>query len=868
MDDDEYDNERKSVVEPKEDTEKELLYRWMLNHDDDSEEEDKEEDKPNAAPKEDTEERPSCGWAPPGFDKDNTEDESDTELEEGIEIAAPSELESMSSGDSDKEKAKVDSKDDYNILYLLLDEVCEKPEKGLSLKEKIKCVKDTILHAAACFIGACKYAKLECERLYAPFTIKIYRDQDCLHLSKINWDKDLIKSLNKTQNWKKLKDDIDLVYGRKICSDISDEKNLENLIRVLSDYFYNYDFVVAPNDGTDEVTQEMKLESYDDKIDESLIKNIRAVVNFVGFEWSTDEERYLRKLITIRDREQTAEVIKENEKVNDKKRDKVTKDERVNRSVDKELKKRWDENIKSAEKPGRKTLAETIKAANEAHKKLKERGILFETDNSRGENDQAQGYSHNFAKLFIRYLERSFPELDKYVKIYFYANPPENSKGMVSAISDKYWKQVDYYKSKSKLDGITYFIVNEVAGRWGKDVASSQLSEDKKRLAKGSRLGHGNLTVICNGKYKVFETVEGVECIAVGNKNFGKEARMSGVTIQADTRNCLAISLGYLESILKQLSKEVKSKNEELEKEKVKLKNKESEFEKNKEDPKKNEEELKKEREKFKNKEKELDKKSRQGIMENMDKQINGFSTVELPDEILSLNRMYPGPMGILLPTKYIKYLQSRSTIDQLLEYIRGIKEDNEDYDILQEVKSELERVTERYTPLNEPIKSLLGDMEGSNVYTRVNDILSRKPALEKLGLDADKVTISQLIQKIDEACAKMGITSGKSMYSVYQRKIVDQGVKGMSREDIEKELSSNPVYELWVDEPLYITVGKLLDFKSFSDDLKNFSRKNLRAQMKRRTETLKIATLVDTLDNNGVDIADEIDAVRDFTSN
>ena len=822
------------------------------------------------APEEDTEERPSCGWAPPGFDKDNTEDESDTELEEGIEIEAPGELKSTPSSDSDKEKAKVASKDDYNILYLLLDEVCEKPEKGLSLEEKIKCFKDTILHATACFIGACKYAKLECERLHAPFTIKIYRDQDCLHLSKISWDKDLIKSLNKTQNWKKLKDDINRVYGCDICSDISKEQSLEDLMRVFPKYFYNYDFVVAPNDGTDEVTQEMKRESHTYEIGGSLRKDIRAVLRFFGSEWIVDEERYLGKLITLRDRNQTIEVIEENEKVNDKKRDKVIKDEKVNRAVDEELKKLWSKNIKSAEKPvGRKTLAETIKAANEAHEKLKKRGILFETDNSRGEDDKAQGYSHNFAKLFIRYLERSFPELDKYVKIYFYSNPPENSRGIDSEISDKYWKQVDYYKSKSKSDGITYFIVNEVGAQGDQEVPINQLSEDKKRLAKGNKVGHGNLTVICNGKYKVFETVEGVEYIAIGSKNFGKQARMSGVTIQADTRNCLAISLGYLESILKQLSKEVKSKNEELEKEKVKLKNKESEFEKNKKDPKKNEEELKKEREKLKNKEEELDKKSRQSIMQNMDKQINRFSTVELPDEIFSLNQMNPKPMGILLPTKYIKYLQSRSKIDQLLEYIRGIKEDNEDYDILQEVKSELERVTQKYTPLNEPIKSLLGDMDNSSmVYKRVKDILSKKSVLEKLGLDSDKVTISQLTQKIDEACAKMVITSGESMYSVYQRRIVDQGVEGMSREDIEKELSSNPVYELRVDQPLCITVRKLCDFKNFSDNLKKFSRKNLRAQMKRRTETLKIATLVEALDNNGVDIADEIDAVRDFTSN
>ena len=34
---------------------------------------------------------------------------------------------------------------------------------------------------------------------------------------------------------------------------------------------------------------------------------------------------------------------------------------------------------------------------------------------------------------------------------------------------------------------------------------------------------------------------------------------------------------------------------------------------------------------------------------------------------------------------------------------------------------------------------------------------------------------------------------------------------------------------------------------------------------MKRRTETLKIATLVETLDKAGASIADEIDAVRDF---
>ncbi len=774
------------------------------------------------------------------------------DMEEGTEIELSNGLKFISfENTEEKEKEKVESVSEgkYNFSYLLCHEICEKTGKGLSLEEKIQCVKDTILHATACFIGACKYAKLECKRLYDSLTIKIYRDRGCLHLSEINWKEDFIKSLNKIQEWRNLKDDINAVYGVDIWSYISKEQSLEDLIHVFSDYFYDYGFVVAPDDENDEVTQDMKDESINYEIVEGLRKGISDAVEFFSSQWSTDVERYLKKLISIREWDKTAENIEENEKVNNKKRDKIMKDKVKNEAIYKELKPIWNKNKNSVESPDtRKTLAETIKAANEAHEKLKKRGILFETDNSRGTNKTVQGYSQNFAKLFIRYLERSFPELEKYVKIYFYANPVKNCRGEDSKISDKYWRQVDYYKSKSKSDGMTYFIVNQIAAQGKQEGPSDKLSEDQKRLAKGNKLGHGNLTVICNGKYKVFETVEGVESIAIGKKNFGKEPIMSGVTIQADDYNCLAISLGYLESILKQLSREVKNKNKELEKEKLK----------NKENP----EELKKEKE-------ELDKKSRQGIIENMGKEINRFSTVVLPSDIFSLNKITTKSMGILLPTKYIKYLQSRSRIEQLLKYIRGIEKNNKDYDILQEVKNELERVTQKYTPLNEPIKSLLGDMESWDNGEKVKKILDNKSdVLKEAGLDVDKVTLSQLIQKIDDACEMMGVNGGKCRSSVYTQRIVNVGIEGMELEDIEKKLKSNPILKLCVDDPLSITVGRLYELKNFSDSLKAFSRINLRAQMKRRTEILKVATLVEALDNADVSIADEIDAVRDFSDN
>lgn len=798
-------------------------------------------------------------------DTDEKELELNADLEEGTEVELSNGLKFISFDDTkekekEKEKEKVESasEEKYNFSYLLCHEIYQKSVKGLSLKEKTQCVKDTILHATACFIGACKYAKLECKRLYNSLTIKIYRDGDCLHLSKINWKENFIKSLSKTQEWRNLKDDINAVYGVDIWSYISKEQSLEDLIHVFSDYFYDYGFVVAPDDGKDEVTQDMKYESINYEIDEGFRKGISDAVEFFSSQWSTNMERYLKKLISIREWDKTAENIKENEKVNNKKRDKIMKDKVKNEAIYKELKPIWNKNKNSVESPTtRKTLAETIEAANEAHEKLKERGILFETDNSRGTNKTVQGYSQNFAKLFIRYLERSFPELEKYVKIYFYANPAQNYRGEDSKVSDKYWRQVAYYKSQSKLDGMTYFIVNQIAAKGKQEHKSGKLSGDRERLAKGNKLGHGNLTVICNGKYKVFETVEGVESIAIGNKNFGSEPKMSGVTIQADDYNCLAISLGYLESILKQLSREVKSKNEELEEEKEKLKNEE------------NPEELKKEKEEIKKKEEELDEKSRQGIRKNMDKEIERFSTVELPSEILSLNKITTKSMGILLPTKYIKYLQSRSRIEQLLKYIRGIKKDNKDYDILQEVKNELERVTQKYTPLNEPIKSLLGDMESWDNGEKVKKILDNKSdVLKEAGLDVDKVTLSQLIQKIDDACEMMGVNGGERKNSIYSKRIVDVDIKGMRREDIEKELNSNPIFKLCADNPLSITVGKLYELKDFSDSLKAFSRINLRAQMKRRTETLKVATLVEALDNADVSIADEIDAVRDFSDN
>lgn len=744
--------------------------------------------------------------------------------------------------------------DTYPIYDLLLDRDYDKikeyinhSKKGLSVEEKFEYLKEAILHGLVCFIGACKYMVLKCKQLDETSVPKVSLDEiGELSLDSINWSRGFIVTLKSDkEKWKKLTKSIDTVFNSKISSaTISQAEKPEDLDRYLPDIIRCF---TGRRENIDEFFDDGKNQVG------NWLHQTPAIVLKDFCEWFENIERYLKKLIMLGNQSETKEEITKNEEVNNKKRTKVTENKEKNKEIDENLKANWQSNKASK----RKTLSETVEEANKAHEMLKKRGILFDRDNVAGKNKAVGGYSKNFVKLFIRYLERSFPELDDCVEIYYYENSIYNKHGSSAKISDKYWSRVRQYTNESKTNGKIYFIVNEYSVDYSEQ-APEGATEEQKRLLKGNKSGHGNLTVICNGKSKVFETVKGIEKDATGSKNFGSKMKSSGVTIQNDHHNCLAISMGYMESLLKQLSQDKKALDENN---KEKLEKIEA-LKQKKEEVKGNKKQLEEVEEELRNKEKEINENNKKELSGNMFNEINRFSTVELPNDIKGIGNTTQEPMKILLPTKYIKYMQSTSKIEELRKYIHSLDKNDKDYKILQEVENELKMVMGDYTPLNQPVTKFSGDLN-EEFKNRVN------LSVELLSPENKEITTKELIDILEKNKAlkisdvlKMGDNKSDDIpYNIQITKLV----KGDYRDSVEKELTGKPIYKIFNENPIETTAQNLSDLEKFVETLKRFSKMNLRAQMKRRTETLKIATLVETLDKSGASIADEIDAVRDF---
>ncbi len=179
---------------------------------------------------------------------------------------------------------------------------------------------------------------------------------------------------------------------------------------------------------------------------------------------------------------------------------------------------------------GQSQKYDTEKLSNESTKKgqeLIELGLLDKNDIKYNVNAN----SEKFVKAFIRYLERSFPDLKDDISIFYFASDQSRER------DNRYTKIISELKSKSKKDGKIYFIINQIC----------VLQDGQKAFV------HGNLTVIRDGKSSLIDNSPyasaPIDSRTTDNSNKG--------TLQSrfDTGNCVSIALGAVESFLKQITK-------------------------------------------------------------------------------------------------------------------------------------------------------------------------------------------------------------------------------------------------------------------------------------------------------------------------
>ncbi|MBQ2671452.1 MAG: hypothetical protein IJG00_01395 [Clostridia bacterium] len=659
---------------------------------------------------------------------------------------------------------------------LLFTEKVYYPSK--SKEELFKTAKDVILHAFLCFIGVCKYVYLMNEN-YG----KALQEKFKFSLDNISWSESFIKSLNKSNNWK---NEISKLKGIEVISNIKKiegEKGIEKLI----DVFKNQKYYELPD------------ENYlNDIKSKTLEKKLKIAISYFN-SWKKQTNDELKLINTY---EIISEMKNEDSKF-DEKRSELKKNEK-NNEINKNLSKKWDEN-KLDETGKRKSLSQTVDEANAAFEKLKDAGILIEKDNSRGHYDLygSGGFSENFVKLFIRYLERSFPDLDDCVKIYYSLSTP-------SERNDKhYWDKIRYLKYASKNNGMIYFVINQ----------------ELRKYDDHESTGHANLAIICDGEYKLFESskpennLPHIFDLSKESKKFKKLSANALGLIQRDSNNCVTITLGYLESLMKQISKN--------------------------------------------RKEQVADKKS---LSSYLSREINKFTTVKLPGDI---------DLKVLVPTKYVKYFQSIKNVRKLIDYANKLKRDDPDYAVMQNVKDELEKVLEKYDQDKQPALQSLADIghtyirsEGMTFQSNIN--LKYFDKCISAGLFSKDVTFKEMfnillnIMKATQETFSYEKGEEKGSKVLSYKKLIEEGKVEWMKEILEK---SNILKLLAKDNVAEITKSDIhsVNGEIYCSNLLSAQKINTRAQMKRRTETLKIAALVDVLAYDKDAIRKEMSVVREL---
>lgn len=662
--------------------------------------------------------------------------------------------------------------------------VYDKRMKSESRGEQLQYAKDTILHAYACFAGVCKY-------VYSKNVIygKFLQDLTGFPLDNIEWNEDFIKSLKDGDSWKLAAEQLSLSF--EYAKNIKHAENIYQLVDLLADVG-EYDYPPVLDDGREDTAK--------------LCVSVKSVFDTFN-EWLDEALRYLYKIEVIQIESSVSKEAEENEKANERKRNKVAEDKEKNKKIDDDLRERQSK-IRRLESGEKKSLSQTVKESNEAYAKLKKAGILSVRDDTEV-GDEALAVSSNFVKLFIRYLERTYSSIADCVKIYYYASIWDTrAHAPDSDRADDYWMRIRYLKHKSKDEDVIYFVVNQF---------------NKLNVAdfNGVSCGHGNLTIVCNGKYKIFESVAGLETKkAPGSKFFGNKINVSGGTIQHDIRNCLNITLGYLESLMKQISRN-----------------------------------------------KEKWKSGYKSVSRGFSADMNKYDTVTLPENIVGLDK--ENPFKVLLPTKYIKYMQSKKGMQALIDYAEKMDKENKDYAILQEVSKELKAVIAKYDLSNQSVEAFFKDALSKGDGSYFDDF---ENLIERM--DKPNITVKDLLEFLEN-----GLAGLKNFEDNMEEQfdddydeiaLVNLAEEG-SKELVEKELQKNEIYGLFceAESPLEMTYRELCEMRDFCgnlvEKLKLLLKINDRAQMKRRTQTLKIAALVDSLSKNDSGVDAEIGAVRDF---
>lgn len=680
---------------------------------------------------------------------------------------------SNSGSDSDsKSESEVDRSDEDagfrnnlpDFKSLLFTEKIYYPSKPKS--ELFKYAKDVILHAFLCFIAVCKYAYLIDEN-YG----KALQEQLGFPLDKIDWDESFIKSLNTSSDWESKITKLKYVGVISEVDKIEEEKGIENLIR----FFKSQKPYELP---TLSRTDDAKLEALEEQLSD-------VVSHFNLWQKQTLVEL---KLID------TNEIIGEM-KSEDSKFDKIRKDlgqSEENDEINKSLVKKWAEN-KLDDTGKRKSLSKTFDEANAAFEKLKDAGILLDQDNSRGDyHTYGSGpFSENFVKLFIRYLERSFPDLDDCVKIYYSLQTPSGRS------ATHYWDKIRYLKYASKSDGMIYFVINQATGDKG--------------------TGHANLAIVCNGKYKLFEpstpavNLPKIFDFSKGGKKYKKLTGNALGLIQRDSNNCVTITLGYVESLMKQISKEKKAQG--------------------------------------------ADKKD---LSSHLLGEIDKYTTVALPSNV---------DLAVLVPMKYVKYFQSMRGIVSLLCYAKRMDEHDPDYAIMQDVKNELDKVLKKYGQEKQPVLSAIADV-ASLITPRFRDsALSYFDKCVSLGLFSKDVTYGEMnnIFYDIKRCSifnRFKDDQEDSSKVLSSKKLIEEGRVDWARDMLQKSNILKLISKGDVAEITYSDIREIIGAIN-SSHLTTLLEINYRAQMKRRTETLKIATLVDVLGDDKDAVQKEMSAVR-----
>lgn len=477
--------------------------------------------------------------------------------------------------------------------------------------------------------------------------------------------------------------------------------------------------------------------------------------------------------------------------------------------LQKELQEKWNKQKLNDSKKAKRNIWKEREESKTTFKKLKDENILSLRDRL-PDGEVGFAFSENFVKLYIRRLENSFPELKDYVEIYYHQLPStyyNDSSSEIKKCRDQYWDKILELENESKENNKIYFVINQ---------GITYLDNDPKQKIEG----HTNLTMVYNGKCKVFETVSNVEQRILGN--IPKTVILSGGTIQADGFNCTTITLGYLESLLKQINNlRVKHQIQDIKQ-----------------------------------------------LPDKFGKKIDKYLNEKFDEGIIDLdNKQFPN----LLPPEYIKYIQSKSRAKKIIDEYK-----HTDKKAAKKVADKLEKIEDKYNRLNEPIKYRDTGYISDKCHIPENGISAMINQMIKHKLVDKNSTMGQLIKKIEEK--QLTINEKQQTKNEFNVKLGNDIVAEYSSENDKKPLINfvaddkkaavtkelkKTIYKIVNDNTKNLTFANLQNLEELISYLKEYVGKTFRVTAKRQAEILKVGTFVEVLKENDFDVQKEMEKVK-----